>query len=55
MKTGISGELVPHLYRAGMVDSPEWRLQDSEYTLIVGAVVLNRIIKMMDPQTLNQY
>jgi glycosyltransferase involved in cell wall biosynthesis len=55
IQTGITGELVSHLDRAGMVDSLERLLNDSEYARVMGAAVRNRIIKMMDPETLNQH
>ena len=55
MQTGITGEWVSHLDRAGMLDSFERLQKDSENARIVGAAVRNRIIEMIDPQTLNQY
>lgn len=55
MQTGITGELVPHLDRAGMLTSLERLLKDLEYAQIVRAAVLNRIIEMMDTQILSEY
>ena len=55
MQTGITGELVPHLDRAGMLASLERLLKDLEYAQIVGAAVRNRIIEMMDTQILSEY
>ena len=55
MQTGITGELVPHLDRAGMLTSLVRLLKDLEYAQIVRAAVLNRIIEMMDTQILSEY
>ena len=55
IKTGLTGELVPHLDWAAMANSLERILSDSAYGQLIGNAVRQHILKMMDPQTLNQH
>jgi glycosyltransferase involved in cell wall biosynthesis len=55
IQTGVTGELVRHLDRAGMVDALERLLKDSEYAKTMANEVRKRIIEMMDPEILNQH
>jgi glycosyltransferase involved in cell wall biosynthesis len=55
IQTGITGELVPHLDCAGMVNSLERLLKNPEYARAMGYAVRKQIIEMMDPETLNQH
>lgn len=54
IETGITGELVPYLNYSLMADAIEKILKDDEYALMIGANVRNRVLKMMDPHTIDE-
>ena len=54
VETGVTGELVPHLNYSLMADAIEKILKDEKYGHIIGANARERMLKMMDPQAIDE-
>jgi glycosyltransferase involved in cell wall biosynthesis len=55
IKTGITGELVAHLYTEGMVEAAIKILSNPSYAKSLGCTVRSRILEMMSPEKLDQH
>lgn len=55
IRTGVTGELVPHLSWAKMADAVEKFLNNPDYARAMGEAVRKRALEMLDPAKLNQH